>query len=217
MERVVKAYFGLKKIKKDSSSDLGNAQYLKEHLTAGERLALYDRFKCGEKSFDAFMRKIILRSLIKKCGHDISVFSFVTLTHPETIEIGDGVFIGQYTFIQGRHDGYCRIGKRVWIGPYAYFDARALIIEDNVGIGPGTKILGSTHTGIPKDIPVIQTDLVIKPVKICQGSDIGINAVILPGITVGKGAIVGAGAVVTKDVKPNTVVAGVPARVLKKR
>ena len=217
MERKVKAYFGLKKIKKDMPSELEHSRNLRENLTTGERLALYDRFKCGEQPFDALMRKIILRSLIKKCGHDISVASFVTFTHPETLEIGDGVFIGQYSMIQGRHDGYCWIGKKVWIGPYAYFDARALIIEDNVGVGPGTKILGSTHTGIPGDIPVIQTDLVIKPVKICQGSDIGINAVILPGITVGKGAIVGAGAVVTKDVKPNTVVAGVPARVLKKR
>ncbi len=217
MERVVKAYFGLKKIKKDPSFELEYAQYLRENLTPGERLAVYDRFKSGETTFDSLMRRIILRSLIKKCGHDISVASFVTFTHPETFEIADGVFIGQYAFIQGRHDGHCRIGKRVWIGPYAFFDARALEIEDNVGIGPGTKILGSTHTGVPKDIPIIQTDLVIKPVRICQGSDIGINAVILPGITVGEGAIVGAGAVVTRDVKPKTVVAGVPAKVLKKR
>jgi len=217
MERVVKAYFGLKKIKKDPSFELEYAQYLRENLTPGERLAVYDRFKSGETTFDSLMRRIILRSLIKKCGHDISVSSFVTFTHPETFEIADGVFIGQYAFIQGRHDGHCRIGKRVWIGPYAFFDARALEIEDNVGIGPGTKILGSTHTGVPKDIPIIQTDLIIKPVRICQGSDIGINAVILPGITVGEGAIVGAGAVVTRDVKPKTVVAGVPAKVLKKR
>jgi len=217
MERVVKAYFGLKKTKKDQSSELESARYLRENLTPGERLAVYDRFKCGETTFDSLMRRIILRSLLKKCGHDISVSSFVTFTHPETIEIRDSVFIGQYCMLQGRHDGYCSIGKKVWIGPYTYLDARALTIEDNVGIGPGTKILGSTHTGIPKDIPVIQTDLVIKPVRIGQGSDIGVNAVILPGITVGEGAIVGAGAVVTKDVKPKTVVAGVPAKVLKKR
>jgi acetyltransferase-like isoleucine patch superfamily enzyme len=217
MERVVKAYFGLKKIKKDRSFELEYAQYLRENLKSEERLAAYDRFKLGETTFDSLMRRIILRSLIKKCGNDISVSSFVTFMHPETFEIADGVFIGQYACIQGRHDGYCKIGKRVWIGPYTFFDARALEIEDNVGIGPGTKILGSTHTGDPKDIPIIQTDLIIKPVRICQGSDIGINAVILPGITVGEGAIVGAGAVLTRDVKPKTVVAGVPAKVLKKR
>jgi acetyltransferase-like isoleucine patch superfamily enzyme len=217
MERVVKAYFGRKKIGQDSASELQYTRSLRENLTHGERLTLYDRFKCGETNLDSLMRRILVRSLVKKCGHDVSVASFVTIIHPETIEIADGVFMGHYCMLQGRHDGHCSIGRKVWIGPYAFFDARALIIEDNVGIGPGTKILGSTHTGIPKDLPVIQTDLVIKPVRICQGSDIGVNAVILPGITIGEGAIVGAGAVVTKDVKPKTVVAGVPAKVLKKR
>lgn len=217
MERVVKAYFGLKKIRKDRADEMKYSDSLRENLSPGERLAFYDRFKCGDTPLDSLMRKIILRSLIKKCGHDISISSFVTFTHPETMEISGGVFIGQYSMLQGRHDGYCKIGKKVWIGPYAYFDARALVIEDNVGIGPGTKILGSMHTGVPKDIPVIQTDLVIEPVRICRGSDIGVNSVILPGVTIGEGAIVGAGAVVTKDVAPNTVVAGVPARVLKKR
>ena len=217
MERVVKAYFGQKKIKKDPSSELEYAEYLRENLTPGERLAVYDHFKCGETNADLSMRRIILRSLIKKCGHGISVAGFTTITHPETMEFGDGIFIGQYCMLQGRHDGYCIIGRKVWIGPYAYFDARALIIEDNVGVGPGVKILGSMHTGVPNDAPVIQTDLIIKPVRICEGSDIGVNAVILPGITVGEGAIVGAGAVVTKDVKRKTIVAGVPAKVLKKR
>ncbi len=216
-ERVVKAYFGLKRVEKASSSELAHARHLRENLTLRERLALYDRFKCSDKPFDALMRRIILRSLLKRCGDDISVSSFVTFIHPETMEIGDGVFIGQYVMLQGRHDGYCTIGEKVWIGPYAYFDARALVIEDYVGIGPGARILGSTHTGIPRDVPVIQTDLVVKPVTICRGSDIGVSAVVLPGVTIGEGAIVGAGAVVTNNVKPNTVVAGVPAKVLKKR
>jgi acetyltransferase-like isoleucine patch superfamily enzyme len=58
---------------------------------------------------------------------------------------------------------------------------------------------------------------VIKPVRIRAWADIGMNAVILPGVTVGKGAIVGAGAVVTQDVPEFAVVAGVPARFLKWR
>jgi acetyltransferase-like isoleucine patch superfamily enzyme len=66
-------------------------------------------------------------------------------------------------------------------------------------------------------VPVIQTDLVIKPVRIGAHADIGVNAVVLPGVTIGKGAIVGAGAVVTRDVPPYAVVAGVPARLLRWR
>jgi acetyltransferase-like isoleucine patch superfamily enzyme len=105
----------------------------------------------------------------------------------------------------------------VWIGPQSYFDARDLVLEDYVGWGPGAKVLGSEHTGVPLDVPIIQTDLRMKPVRICEWADIGTNAVILPGVTVGRGAIVGAGAVVTHDVPPMTVVAGVPARVLRSR
>ena len=86
-------------------------------------------------------------------------------------------------------------------------------LEDYVGWGPGAKVLGSAHTGLPVDVPIIQTDLEIKPVRIGAWADIGTNAVILPGVTVGKGAIVGAGAVVTHDVPPFAVVAGVPARI----
>ena len=132
-------------------------------------------------------------------------------------EIGDRVFIGSQSYIQGRFDGRCVIGNQVWIGPQSYFDARDLIIEDNVGWGPGAKVLGSTHTGLPVDVPIIQTDLEIKSVKIEAGADIGMNAVVLPGVTIGKGSIVGAGAVVTKNVPPFAIVTGVPARFLRWR
>lgn len=66
-------------------------------------------------------------------------------------------------------------------------------------------------------MPVIATDLVIAPVRIGPGADIGVGATVLPGVTIGEGAIVGAGAVVTGDVAPGTIVAGVPARLLRRR
>ena len=66
-------------------------------------------------------------------------------------------------------------------------------------------------------MPIIQTDLEIKSTRIGAWADIGVNAVILPGITVGKGSIVGAGAVVTRDVNPFSVVVGVPAKFLRWR
>jgi acetyltransferase-like isoleucine patch superfamily enzyme len=133
------------------------------------------------------------------------------------MELGDAVFLGSQTMIQGRYDGTCRIGSHVWIGPHAYFDARNLVIEDYVGWGPGAKVLGSSHTGNPTDVPIIATELTIKPVIIGYGADIGTNATILPGVRVGANAIVGAGAVVTADVPEYAVVAGVPAKVIRYR
>jgi acetyltransferase-like isoleucine patch superfamily enzyme len=66
-------------------------------------------------------------------------------------------------------------------------------------------------------VPIIRTDLEIKPVHIGAWADIGTNATILPGVTIGKGAIVGAGAVVVSDVEPFSVVAGVPAKFIRWR
>jgi galactoside O-acetyltransferase len=66
-------------------------------------------------------------------------------------------------------------------------------------------------------VPILQTDLDIRPVRVGAWSDIGTNAVIIPGVTIGKGALVGASAVVTADVEPFAVVAGVPAKFLRWR
>jgi acetyltransferase-like isoleucine patch superfamily enzyme len=75
-------------------------------------------------------------------------------------------------------------------------------------------VLGSAHTGSPVDVPIIETDLLIKPVVVEEWADIGTGAVLLPGVTIGKGAIVGAGAVVARDVPAFSKVAGTPAKIL---
>ena len=150
-------------------------------------------------------------------GNDLQAGPAVVLKHPETMEFGDSVFIGAQSMIQGRFDGSCKIGNHVWIGPQAYFDARDLVLEDYVGWGPGAKVLGSAHTGIPYTDPIVTTALVIKPVRVGFGADIGMNASLLPGVEIGAHAIVGAGAVVTHDVPAYAIAAGVPARVLRDR
>jgi acetyltransferase-like isoleucine patch superfamily enzyme len=135
----------------------------------------------------------------------------------ETFQIGNNVFIGESVYLQGRLDGVAKIGDGCWIGPQAYLDARNLELGKHVGWGPGAKVLGSEHTAIPIDEPVISTTLRCKPVVVEDWADIGTNAVILPGVRIGKGAIVGAGAVVNKDIPQFTVAAGVPAKVIRNR
>ncbi|HEY9848469.1 MAG TPA: acyltransferase [Leptolyngbyaceae cyanobacterium] len=215
--RIVKAVHGVQGFQPDPDFEIQMAEYLRQQYSRNELIEMYSRFAMGESDFDLRMRRAIWRAVAKKFGHGIRISSGVGFKHLETFEIGDRVFIGSQSYIQGRFDGKCSIGKQVWIGPQSYFDARDLIIEDYVGWGPGAKVLGSSHTGLPIDVPIIQTDLEIKPVKVETGADIGMNALILPGVTIGKGSIVGAGAVVTKDVPPYAIVAGVPAKFLRWR
>ncbi len=215
--RVVTAVHGRRAVEPDAAFELGLAEYLRAQLDAAARLDLYARFASGLSEFDARMRRALWRASARSCGHGLRVEAGAGFKHLETFEIGEGVFIGAQAFLQGRFDGTFIIGDRVWIGPQAYFDARALILGDDVGWGPGAKVLGSAHTGIPLDVPIIRTDLEIKPVRVGAEADIGVNAVLLPGVTVGRGAIVGAGAVVTQDVPAYAIVAGVPAKFLRWR
>jgi acetyltransferase-like isoleucine patch superfamily enzyme len=216
-QAIVKAVHGLRESTPDPDFQIGLAEYLRAQYDRSGLLELYARFAVGDGDFDSLMRRAIWRALARRVGHGLSVGSGVGFKHMETFEVGDGVFIGAQAFIQGRINGRCVIGDHVWIGPQCYFDARDLIVESYVGWGPGAKVLGSTHVGVPIEVPIIQTDLEIKQVKVEAWADIGVNAVILPGVTIGRGSIVGAGAVVTENVPPFAVVAGVPARFLRWR
>ena len=215
--RIVKAVHGLRGRPADPAYQSELADELKRTYGHQGLLELYGRFANGDGFVDALMRRAILKALSRQCGEGLQVGANAVFKHPETFELGEGVFIGAQANIQGRYDGTCRIGNNVWIGPQAFIDARDVVIGDHVGWGPGAKILGSSHTGFPVDVPIIRTDLEIKPVRIEAEADIGTNATILPGVTVGKGAIVGAGAVVVSDVEPYSIVAGVPAKFLRWR
>lgn len=215
--RVVKAVHGLRQVPADPAFELGLSGFLRTEYDNVGLIELYARHVDGDGSMDAMMRRAIWRAVAHRFGNGVRIGTGVGFKHLETFEIGDGVFFGAQAYIQGRVDGRCVIGDHAWIGPQSYLDARDLIIEEYVGWGPGARVLGSSHTGIPTDIPVIQTDLEIMPVHIKAWADVGTSAVILPGRTVGRGSIVGAGSVVTEDVPDFAVVAGVPARLLRWR
>src|SRR5215467_4046160 len=191
--RQVPATFGRREFRRDPAWEQDFAASLKESHSKEELLNLYARFRTGEGVFEAMMRRVLVRALCKRAGNDLQLAPDVVLKHPETMEFGDSVFIGAQAMIQGRFDGICKIGSHVWIGPQAYFDARNLVLEDYVGWGPGAKVLGSAHTGVPVEEPIITTALVIKPVTVGFGADIGMNASILPGVHIGTHSIVGAG------------------------
>jgi acetyltransferase-like isoleucine patch superfamily enzyme len=130
------------------------------------------------------------------------------------VSIHPSVFIGEGTYIDGYHEGVgIRVCRGSWIGQQCYFHgAGGIVIGECVGVGPGVKIFTSFHGG--GDGPIIHRRLEFRPVSIQRGADIGVGAIILPGVTIGEYAQVGAGAVVTKDVDAMSVVAGNPARVI---
>jgi acetyltransferase-like isoleucine patch superfamily enzyme len=212
--RAVRAVHGRREIVDDPGYEIGLSDELRSAYGREQLIALFRRFSAGSDRVDTLMRRACLRALALTFGHGVTIEPNVGVKHPETFRIGSGVFIGEQAVLQGRFNGHFQIGDRTWIGPQAYFDARDLVIGSDVGWGPGAKVLGSEHTGSPIDAPIIATDLVIAPVRIEDWADVGVNAVILPGRTVGRGAMVGAGAVVTKDVPPLAKVAGVPAVII---
>ena len=215
--RTVSAVHGRKAVEPDPAFEVGLAEFLRAQFTRERLHGLMTTYGASEEPLDVVLRRAAWRAVARRFGNGVRIGRNVLTRHAETFEIGDAVFIGDQAVLQGRFDGTCVIGNHVWIGPQAYFDARQIVIEDYVGWGPGAKVLGSVHTGVPANVPIIQTDLEIKPVRIEAGADVGMNATILPGVRVGAGAIVGAGAVVTHDVAPNAIVAGVPARFVRWR
>ena len=108
------------------------------------------------------------------------------------------------------------IGDNVNIGQNLHLTcAESVIIEKDVVCSARVTILDNSHVTDDKTLAVLEQNLVTKPVKICQGAFIGINSTILPGVTIGKHAVVGANSVVTRDVPDFATVAGSPARVIK--
>lgn len=108
-----------------------------------------------------------------------------------------------------------RIGRRCYIGLEVFFDLPdRIVLEDEVVLSAGVRIL--THADCGARVMRRWYPRIRAPVQVGQGSWIGVNAVILAGVNVGRCCVVGAGAVVTRDVPDYTVVAGAPARIIRR-
>ena len=107
---------------------------------------------------------------------------------------------------------FINIGKHVFINhACSFLDMGGITIEDHVLLGPKVNLITENHPLDPKE----RRSLISKPILIKRNAWIGAAATILPGVTIGENAVVAAGAVVTSDVPDNTVVGGVPAKILK--
>ena len=145
-----------------------------------------------------------------KLGRDVKIFAFVNLYG---CTIDDETKIG--TFVEIQRNAF--IGKRCKISSHTFI-CEGVTIEDECFIGHGVVFINDRK---PEAVnadgsPKTGDDWKVVPTRVGRRASIGSGAAILCGVTIGEGALVGAGAVVTRDVPPGAVVAGVPARVLKR-
>ena len=145
-----------------------------------------------------------------KLGKDVKIYDFVNLYG---CEIDDGSKIGTFVEIQKG----AKIGKNCKVSSHTFI-CEGVTIEDNVFVGHNVTFINDRFPRSTTADGGLQTeeDWVCIPTLVKQGASIGSSATLLCGVTVGEKAIVGAGSVVTKDVPPCTIVAGNPARVLRK-
>lgn len=158
------------------------------------------------------------RAELKRCGAHVILEEGVLIFHPETVSLGENVYVGHQTLLKGYYQNELVIEDDCWIGQQCFLhSAGGIWIEPGVGIGPGVKILTSTHEEPGLGQPWMAGALSLAPVRIGEGSDIGVGAIILPGVHIGRGVQVGAGAVVSRSLPDFAIAAGVPARVLRLR
>jgi acetyltransferase-like isoleucine patch superfamily enzyme len=140
----------------------------------------------------------------------VRIFGFVNLYG---CEIGDETKIGTFVEIQKGS----RIGRRCKVSSHSFI-CEGVTLEDEVFVGHGVMFTNDKYPRATTAAGGLQTeaDWTCLPTLVKRRASIGSGATILCGVTIGEGAVIGAGAVVTKDVPPATVVAGNPARILRK-
>ncbi len=160
----------------------------------------------------------VVRADLAACPADVVFEDGVRIFHPNHVFLGAGIYVGHDTILEAYHRNALRIGEGSWVGAQCFFHAAGgLTIGRHVGIGPGVRILTSHHTEVGRATPILHAPLALVAVHIEDDVDIGTGATILPGVTIGRGAQIGAGAVVSRDIPPYAVAAGVPAKVLRMR
>lgn len=155
---------------------------------------------------------------LARMGPDCIFETGVLIFHPENVELGRNVYVGHYSILKGYYENRLEIGDETWIGQQCFIHAAGGVrIGKQVGIGPGVKILSSQHTEAGREVAIFNAPVELAPVVIGDGADIGVGAIIMPGVSIGEGAQIGAGAVVTRDIPAFAVAAGSPAKVMRER
>lgn len=136
-------------------------------------------------------------SLLEHAGKNLRVAQGVRINNPALVSVGDDCYLGD--------------------GVQLYAWNERIVMGDNVLVAAGVRMITRKHGFADIELPISEQGYTNTPIVVEDDVWIGFQAIILPGVTIGRGSIVGAGAVVTRDVAPYSVVGGVPARLIRKR
>lgn len=142
------------------------------------------------------IRMLIYKLFFKKCGKGLRVADYVVIKFPEMIAVGNHVAFNEFDWIDG--NGGIEIG-------------------DYVRIGPHVSVISFEHVFSDPEIPIKLQGKSLKKIVIEDDVWIGAGSKILGGVTIGKGSVIGAGSVVTKNIPPYSIAVGNPARIIRKR
>ena len=158
---------------------------------------------------------------LARCGADVTIHAQAKIIDAERIAIGDSVIIDDFVFVMGGEE--TRIGSFVHIGAFTSIAGGGrLVMDDFAGLSGGVRVYtgNEDYSGGCLTNPAVPAPWRV-PVRsfvhLGKHVIVGANAVLLPGVTIGEGAVVGAQSLVTRDCEPWTIYAGVPARPLKER
>lgn len=144
-----------------------------------------------------------------KLGRGVKLSKFINLYG---CEIGEETKIGAFVEVQKN----ATVGRRCKISSHTFI-CEGVVIEDNVFIGHGVTFINDSYPRATTETGELQTesDWRVEKTLVKRGASVGSGSTILSNVVIGENAIIGAGSVVTRDVPPNTIVAGNPAKVLR--
>jgi len=156
-------------------------------------------------------------------GLNLMKSSLINALSYKGVDIGDNFTLGKYSIVEctgvlRNVGGSLKIGNNVGINHYCFIGVRGDIeIGDNVIFGPRVNIFSENHNYDNPDIPIKNQGVTKGKTTIGNDIWIGANVSIMSGVTIGDGCVIAAGAVVTKDIPPYSIIGGVPAKIIKSR
>lgn len=158
-----------------------------------------------------------VKDKLKYCGKNVRILNLAKIINPECAEIDDNTIIFDYVFIDAAKS--FKIGKYSCIAWQSVIEGEAHVeIGDRCFLGPGTKILSSTYEFqgfyTSQHLPDGASEVRYGDIKICDDAHLGANCVVMPGVTVGEGALVGANSFVNRNLKPWGIYFGNPVKLI---